>query len=176
MCTTSVACCWCWLASSLPSSPGSAPSLSFTSWTCSWLQPVLLLLRWLLVLLLLARSWASDGLHGVCWMFLNDEVLLLWKNSDVPCGVECEQLHLVQLQVMLTWSTAWCCWQLWCCQHKFCMQWLSSLWASCHHGLIWSLLGRDVNLLCAQWTCTPVILLRTDTILGQIYSVMQLVI
>jgi hypothetical protein len=53
---------------------------------------------------------------------ISDVLLLLWKNSDVLCGVECEQLHLVQLQVMLTWSTAWCCWQLWCCQHKLCMQ------------------------------------------------------
>jgi hypothetical protein len=32
----------------------------------------------------------------------SDVLLLLWKNSDVLCGVECEQLHLVQLQVMLT--------------------------------------------------------------------------
>jgi hypothetical protein len=46
LCTASVACCWWWLASGLPSPPGSAPSLSFTSWTCSWLLLVLLLLRW----------------------------------------------------------------------------------------------------------------------------------
>jgi hypothetical protein len=46
LCTASVACCWWWLAPGLPSPPGSAPSLSFTSWTCSWLLLVLLLLRW----------------------------------------------------------------------------------------------------------------------------------
>jgi hypothetical protein len=50
---------------------------------------------------------------------------------------------LVQLQVMLTWSTAWCCWQLWCCQHKLCMQWLSSLWAACQ---------QCVSLLHSAWS------------------------
>jgi hypothetical protein len=47
LCTASVACCWWWFASGLPSPPGLASSLSFTSWTCSWLLLVLLLLlRW----------------------------------------------------------------------------------------------------------------------------------
>jgi hypothetical protein len=59
-----VACWWRWLASSLPSPPGSAPGLSFSSWTCC-LSLVLLLLG-----LVLSFSWTP----WFCWRFLGDAV------------------------------------------------------------------------------------------------------
>jgi hypothetical protein len=86
LCTASVACCWWWLASGLPSPPGSAPSLSFTSWTCSWLLLVLLLLRWAAGSSPPSWSWASGQGHDSCWMITI--VCVLWKNSDVLCVVQ----------------------------------------------------------------------------------------
>jgi hypothetical protein len=86
--TASVACCWWWLASGLPSPPGSAPGLSFSSWTCCW-SPVLLLLG-----LILSFSWSP----WFSWMFLCDEVqelvlFLMWCARTV---------------VFLRWCSAGC--------------------------------------------------------------------
>jgi hypothetical protein len=75
LCTASVACCRWWLASGLPSPPGSTPSLSFTSWTCCWSS----------VLLLLAWSWAFVGLHG----FTGCYYVMMCKNLCCSwCGVQ----------------------------------------------------------------------------------------
>jgi hypothetical protein len=114
-------CCWCWLASSWSTSPGLAaagPS-----------PPGLLLAQ--LVLLLLAWSCASLGLHSVLLDVISDVLLLLCKNSEVLCVAWwCVQelwcpwtsagrmIYWLPL-VLLTWSMAGCCWQLWCCQHQF---------------------------------------------------------
>jgi hypothetical protein len=78
--SVTVACLWWWLLwagllllvqlLASPSPPGSAPGLSFSSWTCSW---------------------ASDGLHSVCWLF-SDVLWLLWENCGVIFCVECELL------------------------------------------------------------------------------------
>jgi hypothetical protein len=104
--TASVACCWRWLASSLPSPPGSAPSLSFTSWTCCW-SPVLLLLG-----LILSFRWTPW-----CLLIVSDMMVVLWKNCDV--------LGVVSLWFRMGAASpggahlagSLVCELLWCCQH-----------------------------------------------------------
>jgi hypothetical protein len=106
LCTASVACCWCSLASGLPSPPGSALSLTFTSWTCYWLLLVLLLLIWAAGSsppgLVLSFNWPP----WFCWMCLSDDLqelvlFLVWGARTLMClrwcsaGSVCVLLPLV---------------------------------------------------------------------------------
>jgi hypothetical protein len=89
LCSATVACCWQWLASSLPSPPGSTPGLSFSSWTYCW-SPILLLLG-----LILSFSWSP----WFSWMFLCDEVqelvlFLMWCARTVVFLRWCSAGHV----------------------------------------------------------------------------------
>jgi hypothetical protein len=153
-------CCCCWF---------------LIQWWLLWL-PALLLLDHVLACLpfssLVSFWWLAfsswSGTAPPCldlqllwfnpWSILDG--ILVWlgvvcKNSDVFEMVQC-------------WSSG-CCF-LWPCSSPpaagsadccgaasttFLVLWLSSLWAACHHGLIWSYTGRVVHLLGTQWLCTP---------------------
>jgi hypothetical protein len=47
-------------------------------------------------------------------MFLVYDAKLCCACTDAVLGWKCVLPSLVPL----TWSMAWCCWQLWCCQHQ----------------------------------------------------------
>jgi hypothetical protein len=104
--SATVACWWRWLASSLPSPPGSAPGLSFSSWTYCW-SPVLLLLG-----LVLSFSWIPW-----CLLIVSNMFVVLWKN----CGVLCVGSLLFRMwaaspgDAHLVGSLVYKL--LWCCQH-----------------------------------------------------------
>jgi hypothetical protein len=164
---------------------------------CSWLALLLLVQLQALVLLLLNAclpfsSWAC------CWlpapsppgMDLELQVLLhgfvgWWSSVFV---VLC-----ARIVVFLSWSCAGRVWaacsgrahlqqllaQLGCCgaaNNSFSVLWLSCLCAVClYASRCWSdpPPGRAVKLFGTQVLCTPVIK-RTDTILGQLHSMMRM--
>jgi hypothetical protein len=160
----------------LPSPPGSAPSLSFTSWICSWLS--LSFSSWdeLLIPLLLAWSWTSLGLHGVCYLF-SDVLMVLWKNS----GVLCVGSLLISNGSCLFWS---------CPSSRPAAHWVAVVvtapqpchgdYAACKQLLcLLSRLdlilspGRDVHLLCTHLLCTPSDWYKNRCSLDQTHSMMQ---
>jgi hypothetical protein len=160
--SATIACWWQWPASSLPSPPGLAPGLSFSSWTCCW-SPVLLLLG--LVLSFSLTPW-------FCWEYLCDavqEMVLFLGWFPVVKNGSC-----------FSW---WCSSSrqlgLYCCygaaSTTLLILWLSYLWAMYLHAslrLISSSLGHAVKLLCALLICTPVTL-KEQMLYLAINSMMQ---
>jgi hypothetical protein len=163
--TAYVACCWWWLASGLPYPPGSTPSLSFTSWTCSWLLLVLLLLRW-------AAGSSPPELDlelQLDSMVLLDVIVWWCASTGVVLGVVCKDCDVLAL-VHCWWCE--CCFPWWYSSGRLLAllaavvlpapaspsvtKLLVSCVPACTPSLVWSSLGRAVKLLWAILVCTPV--------------------
>jgi hypothetical protein len=156
--TASVACCWRWLASGLPSPPGSAPSLSFSSWTCCW-SPVLLLLG-----LILSFRWTPWCLL-ICFRYDDGAVKEQWCSCVGSLWFRMEAAspgaaHLSRQLGLYCWCGAastpsgFC--NLATCELCACM--LHSGWSHPHLAVLWNC--YVLYWFVSQW------LKRTDATLG----------
>jgi hypothetical protein len=161
------ACWWWWLA----------PGLPFSSWFSSW---------WLVLLLLVQLLVACPSPLGLTLELQFYSMVLL---DDVLVCLWCCERTMVFFVMVECWSNESCL--LWPCSStpaagsigycgatssSFSALWLSCLCAVClYASLCWSdpSLGRAVKLFGTQVLCTPVIK-RTDTILGQLNSMMKM--